>query len=62
MREGVDLRILARVAVDAAKAGERVLTVDVHSAGAADALAARAAESECGVDLILDLDEGVENL
>jgi len=43
------------------EAGQVVAAVNVHGAGAADALAARAAEGEGGVDLVLDLDEGVED-
>jgi hypothetical protein len=62
VREGVDLGVLARLAVDAAQAGERVLPVDVHGAGAADALAAGATEGESGVDLVLDFDERVKYL
>ena len=62
VRKRVDLGILGLVALDAAKASKRVLSVDVHRAGAADTLAARATESECRVDLILDLDECVEDL
>lgn len=46
---------------DLGEAGEAVAAVDVHGAGAADALAAGAAESEGGVDIALDLDEGVED-
>lgn len=46
---------------DLGEAGEAVAAVDVHGAGAADALAAGAAEGEGRVDLVLDLDEGVEH-
>lgn len=46
---------------DLGEAGEAVVAVDVHGAGAADALAAGAAEGEGGVDLVLDLDQGVEH-
>lgn len=60
--ERVDLRVLARVAIDAAEACEGVLPVDVHGAGAAYTLAAGAAESECRINFILDLDECVKNL
>ena len=62
MRKRVDLGVLGLIALDAAKASERVLSVNVHRAGAADTLAAGATESECRVDLILDLDECVEDL
>ena len=62
VRKRVDLGVLGLVALDAAKASERVLSVDVHRARAADTLAAGATESECRVDLILDLDECIEDL
>ncbi len=35
-------------------------TVNVHRAGATDALTARSAEGKSWVDLVLDLDKGVE--
>lgn len=38
------------------QASEAVAAVDVHGAGAADALAARAAEGQGWVDFVLDLD------
>lgn len=41
-------------------AGKMVPAVAVHGAGSADALPARSSEGECGVDLVLDFDEGVE--
>mmetsp|Transcript_15215 Transcript_15215/g.41587 ORF Transcript_15215/g.41587 Transcript_15215/m.41587 type:complete len:308 (-) Transcript_15215:66-989(-) len=49
------------VRLDVEEAREAVLAVDVHGAGPADALAAGAAEGERGVDLVLDLDEGVQD-
>src|SRR5499426_1236848 len=42
-------------------AGERVGGVDVHRAGAADALATGATEGERGIDVVLDPDQRVEN-
>ena len=45
---------------DGAQAGQVVPTVDVHGAGATDTLAAAATEGERGVDLVLDLDEGIK--
>ena len=60
--ERVNLGILAGVAVNSAEACKGILSVDVHSARTADALTARAAESQGGVKLVLDLDQGVENL
>ena len=35
-------------------------SIDVHGAGAADTLTARATEAESWVDLILDLDKGIK--
>ena len=62
VREGVDLGVLGRVAIDSAEARQRVLAVDVHGARPADALATRPPESEGGVHLVLNLDERIENL
>ena len=42
-------------------AGQIIAAIDVHGAGAANPLAAGAAEGERRVDVALDLDEGVEN-
>ena len=60
MRQRVD-RDVALHLVDRLEAGQRVGAVDVHGAGAADALAAGAAEGQRRVDLVLDLDQRVEN-
>lgn len=46
---------------DLGEAGEAVAAVDVHGAGPADALAAGPPEGEGRIDLVLDLDEGVED-
>ena len=62
VRKRVDLGVLVRITVDSAETCESVLAVDVHGARAADALAARAAERERRVDLVLDFDECVEDL
>lgn len=43
------------------QAGEGVGAVDVHGAGTADTLTARAAEGKGRVELILDADKGVEH-
>ena len=59
MRQRVDLHLSG--VGDLAKAGERVGAVDVHRARAADALAARAAEGERRVHLVLHLDQRVEH-
>ena len=62
MGQRVDLRAGATLAVDPAEAGKRVLAVDVHGAGAADTLTARASEGQRRVHLVLDLDERIEDL
>ena len=57
-------RVDADVALDffgPADAGQGVDAVNVHGAGAADAFAAGAAEGQAGVDLGLDLDQGVKH-
>ena len=58
----VNLGDLALVTVDAAETGERVLAVDVHGARTTDAFSAGATEGESGVNFVLDLDEGVQDL
>lgn len=60
--KGVDLGVFARVPVDAAETGEGVLAINVHGTRPTDTLSARAPESESGVYLVLDLDEGIEHL
>ena len=60
VRQRVDLHLALDV-VDGLGAGQRVDAVDVHRAGAADALAAGAAEGQRRIDLVLDLDQRVEN-
>src|SRR5690606_16795272 len=42
-------------------AGERIDAVDVHGAGAADALPAGAAEGQRRVDIVLDIDQRVQH-
>lgn len=61
MRKGVDLGRGCSVLGDTAETGKGVDTVNVHGARAANSLTARATESECGVLLVLDLDEGIEH-
>src|SRR5579875_3689038 len=46
---------------DRLDAGKRVRPVDIHRAGAANPLAARAAKGQRRIDLVLDLDQRVEN-
>jgi len=62
VRKRIDFAVLGALAVDSAEASKGVLAVDVHGAGSADTLAARATESERRVDLIFDFDECIENL
>ncbi|MPL74155.1 hypothetical protein SDC9_19965 [bioreactor metagenome] len=61
VRQRVDLDGVALDLIETIDAGERVDPVDVHRAGAADAFAARAAEGQRRVDLVLDLDQRVED-
>ena len=62
VRKRIYFAVLGALTVDSAEAGKGVLAVNVHSAGSADTLAARATESERWVDLIFDFDECIENL
>src|SRR5271166_2362769 len=47
--------------LDRLQTGERITTIDVHGAGAADALTAGATEGQRRVDLVLDLDQRVQD-
>ncbi len=47
--------------IDAIDTGQRVDAVDVHRARATDTFAARAAEGQCWVDLVLNLDQRVQD-
>merc|ERR1719180_465187 len=58
--QGVDLCCLV-VCIDLRKAGKGVHSTNVHCTGATDALPTAPPESEAGVHLILDLDEGVQH-
>src|SRR4029079_6659633 len=60
MRQRRDLDLAPQI-FDRGGAGEAVAPFHVHRAGPADALAARPAEGEGRVDLILDLDQRVED-
>ena len=62
MWQWVDLAVFTPVTVDSAETCKGVLAVDVHSARAADTLAAGASECQCWVDLVLDFDERIQNL
>jgi len=61
VRKWINLGVLSIVTVDTAEAGEGVLAVDVHGTGTADPLAAGTAEGKRWIDLVLNLDEGIEN-
>ena len=41
--------------------GQTVLAIDVHGARTADTLTARSSEGEGVIDLVLDLEQGVED-
>lgn len=43
------------------EASEAITAVDVHGARSTDPLTARSPEGKCGINLVLDLDQGVEN-
>lgn len=60
VRQRVDLGGLAAL-VDVAQASQGVLAVDVHRAAATDALAARSAECQSRVLLVLNLDQCIQN-
>jgi succinate dehydrogenase / fumarate reductase iron-sulfur subunit len=60
MRQRVDLDF-ARHLVDGLGAGQGVGAVDIHGAGAAHALAAGTAEGQGRIQLILDLEQGVQD-
>jgi hypothetical protein len=58
--QGVDLGGLA-VDLDLANTGEGVGTANVHGARTANTLTAGATEGKGGVDLVLDLDQGIKD-
>jgi len=58
--QGINLGGLA-INLNLANTGEGVGTANVHGAGTANTLTAGATEGEGGVDLVLDLDEGIED-
>ena len=60
VRQRVNLGVLRRF-VDVGEASKRVAAIDVHRAGTADTLAARATECERGVLLIFDFEKRVQN-
>lgn len=58
--EGSDQGGLVQVCVDGSDARQGVQSVTVHGAAAADALSARAPEGECGIHIVLNVEQGVE--
>ena len=60
VRQRVDRHLGLAAITDGLGAGQGVGAVDVHRARTADALAAGAAESQGRVDLVLDVDQGVQ--
>ncbi len=60
VRQRIDTDV-ARDLIHAVDAGQRVDPVDVHRTGSADAFAAGSAEGQRRVDLVLDLDQGVQD-
>src|SRR3569833_3562506 len=60
VRQGRDLHVTLEVG-DRGGASEPVAAFHIHRARAADAFAAGTAEGQRRIDLVLDLDEGVEN-
>jgi hypothetical protein len=61
MGQRVNLLGLVLVPVDPAQTRQRVDAVNVHRARAADALAAGPTERQCRVEVVLDLDQGVQD-
>src|SRR5262249_17828693 len=57
----IDADVATANLLAAAGAGERVDAVDIHSTGTADALAARAAQRERRIDLVLYLQQRIEH-
>src|SRR5262249_11001161 len=60
MRQRIDADVAFDL-VDELEAGERVAAIDIHRTGAAYALAAGAPKGQRRIELVLDLDEGVED-
>ena len=61
MGQRIDLGVFRLVPVNPAQARKGVLSIYVHGTRAADTLSARTPERQGGVNLVLDLDEGVQN-
>lgn len=62
MRQGVDLGVLATVAIDSAEAGEGILAINVHGARTTNTLSAGPSEGKSRIHFVLNLDESIENL
>ena len=61
VRQGVDLGRFRVALLNVREACQRVRAINVHRARATDALAARAAEGEGRVLLVLDLDQSIQD-
>jgi len=62
VREGVDFGGFGSVLlVNVRETGQRVLSVNVHGAGSANSLATGTTKGECGILLVFDFDESVQN-
>lgn len=61
MGQGVDLQGLRAGGIDLADARQGVGATNVHGARAANTLATGATERQCGINLVLDLDEGIQH-
>ena len=62
MREWVNLAVFGWGSVDSAEARESVLSVNIHGTRTANTLSAGPPKGECGVDLVFDFYQRVEDL
>ena len=60
MRQGIDLHVPLDL-IHAIDASQRVHTIDIHRAGATNALATGPAEGQSRINFALNLDESVQN-
>ena len=60
MRQRVDLHITLHL-VHAVNTGQSIDAIHIHRTRAADALAARATESQCWINFTFDLDQSIQN-
>lgn len=61
MWQRIDAAASGLVLVDGRHTRQRIGAIDVHGTGPADTFAARAPESQSGIKVRLDLDEGIQN-